>query len=733
MSQPALSRRTALAGAIAGWCATCCAGFGRTARAASVRAEWGNGGCEAIPEAMGAEHRRLTSLLAAKAAAPGAPTQDWDTPRSAHIFAEGLRIEVLYFPAAPRNASPGDDPSLPAGTHPPHVHATLAAARHAVTTFRKLGLAAPVAGKDGLVIHLWKLDGFRGQAYPGPSDRGRIVIERSLRGRALRTTVAHEIFHCVQYAYNNIEVKADQDWARSDHRPSIAAALREGGARMAEFLAGDGGERYEDEVDTWFGETPPPLFSAACGPAGRMTGASYAASLFWKYIAEQHGPADADPTLQVARTQRILLEATSKAAKLPDFPPGSDNFGLRMFVADLRRARARMNGPGHFDRFWYMDDALVCGETTWGNFLVALVLNGKAGADSRFRFVDALRFSGPGEGRQAVPVGRTHHLGELPRRDVLLPQREAADGEPMLRPYAMRTHRILVSATQAALVRPDKGGEDPESGRPLRLVPTDGGLLRVRCRPVRRLGDMLVQVVFLDRAGRLADLYRHDGATMGGLDRTFSCHGMSEVAVIVASREEGGDYALSLTQPDPAPLLYGGSMNALAGRHLTVDPAVRRFDWLSPNLRVLGSQAGAFVVAALLNRGTKVAEGVTMQCHRRRVHGGGAPGVWEALAVAGTKTTPVISALAECADAARQAVPPKKPALATCNIQPFGDDQSAGFNQNKSAQFRWPDGEPRDYVLRLTAEAPGDPNGKLVLLSMGGPRPPPPPSSEWVG
>ena len=403
-----------------------------------------------------------------------------------------------------------------------------------------------------------------------------------------------------------------------------------------------------------------------------------------------------------------------------------------MFVADLRRARARMSGPGHFDRFWYMDDALVCGETTWGNFLVALVLNGKAGADSRFRFADAPRFRGPGEGRQAIPATRTHRFGDLPARDVLSPPREAADDEPMLRSYTMHAHRVLVSAAQSALVRPEKGGENLDSGQPLRLVPTTGGLLRVRCRPARRLGDMLVQVVFLDRAGRLADLYRHDGAAMGALDRTFSCHGMSEAVVIVASREQGGDYVLSLTQADHAPLLYGGSMNALPGRHLTVDPAVRRFDWLSPNLRAEGSDAVAFVAAAVVNRGTKTAEGVSIQCHRRRVHENGASGTWEALPVAGTATTPVISALAECADAARQPEAPKNPIPATCNIKQFGVDESERFDLKKSAHFWWPGGELRDYVLRLTAQAPGDPNGKLVLLSMGGARPPPPPSSEWV-
>ena len=173
-------------------------------------------------------------------------------------------------------------------------------------------------------------------------------------------------------------------------------------------------------------------------------------------------------------------------------------------------------------------------------------------------------------------------------------------------------------------------------------------------------------------------------------------------------------------------------MNALPGRHLTVDPAVRRFDWLSPNLQLLGSEAVGFVAGAVLNRGTKTAEGVSIQCHRRRVHGSGAPGVWEALAVADNRTTPVINTLAECADAARQPVPPKNPTLATCNIEPFGDDKSADFDPDKSAHFWWPGGEQRGYVLRLTAQAPGDPNGKLVLLSMGGARPPPRPSSRFT-
>jgi hypothetical protein len=718
---PTLARRSALTGAFAAWCASCAPPGAQ----AAVGQGWSSDGCDTLPKHLADERAVPSQPASGSAAAHTAST----TRKKLGATVGKLQIEVHYFPAHPRDASPDDDPTLPPNEHPDHVKATLAAARAALTAFDQLQLPPPVSSNGVLQIRLVKLDGYRGVADPHPVNAGQIDIERILRGKALNTTVAHEIFHCIQYSYNNISRENDEGQARDGKRLSIAAAMREGGARLGEYLAGDRGERYEDDLDTWFGENPPTLFRAVAGPVDRMTGASYAAALFWKYMAEQHGPTGPDPRRQVADTLQKLMRATAKTPHPPG--TGDDKLGSPMLLHQLRTARSWMRGPGHFDQIWHIDAVPVCSETTWGNFLVALALNGKAGADSRFRFADAAMFTGPGEARQVIPPSRTWRLGDLPARDTPARPRRSPDGEPMLRPYAMRSYRVQVAAGQAALLRPAASDSDHPTGDTPPLQPTDTGLLRIRCRAANGLSDMLVQVVFLDRDGRLADLYRHDGLGGRPLDRTFSCHGMSELIVIVASREAAGDYSLALTQADPAPLLCAGGMNTMPGRTLTYDPMVRQFDWMSPHIMLLRGGKPA-IGATLFNRGTRTATGVTVECHRRHLSG---IGDWEKLPAIDGIALPVVNTLAECAWAAGRPAPPgaiQGAGLPTCAIAPYGADRSEIVANVRAAQFWWPNGNLHDHMLRVTAKTPGDPNGPLVVLSMGAPQKPPGPPAGFV-
>ncbi|MBY0335573.1 MAG: hypothetical protein K2X11_03120, partial [Acetobacteraceae bacterium] len=615
--------------------------------------------------------------------------------RAAELRGEqgGVPIRIRYWPLDPLHRSPGDPATLAPPRHPDHVRDALAAASTALRVFRQYGFRRPLLTDGALVVELRRLDGFRGATSPD----GPIRVERRLRGAALRATIVHETFHRVQYAYNAIGRSADEDGAEG---PFVRLMAREGGARVAELLPGDGGLRYEADADGWFGGAAA-LLTSRRGPRRIVEGGSYDTGLFWKYLAEQHGaapPGHPAPALaRIADTQRALLEASVPAGGSREAP---------MRIGLLREARARMRGIGHFDRFWHLDEArteLACGDTAWGNFLVALALNGQAGADSRFRFADAGLWRGVTAGRLAIPAARTRAL------EALGEEWDAAAGldpSPMLHPYAVRAFRLLLPAGSATR------------------------LLRIRFEPLAGLDDALVQVIQLDAAGELQDLHRHDGEGRRAMDRTIACRGTSEVVILVASREGAGDFGLRVSPAPDAPLLAAASWNGVSGRAMTADPAEWDWNWQTPDIR-LDTEGGRWLAVIIRNRGTRDATGVEATAWRRPLVRGRIAGAWQALPQP-MRVLPVVTTEDRCEEIARDAGRSEDPGRVPGSC-PFVNGVLRPLSRGHRRAFvaAWDDADPLAHVVKIVLRAPGDPNGALVLLSALGGRVVPPPA--WAG
>ncbi|MBX9752102.1 MAG: hypothetical protein K5Q68_21115 [Roseococcus sp.] len=669
-------------------------------------------------------------------------------------------MEVIFLPDAPMHGVGAAGPTTAAARRalelspPAVVRETAEAALVAMERFSRAGLRRPVRGPSGLVtIELRSLVLVRGWASIDRDGFGHVVLDRALRGDALRETVAHEIFHLVQYAYNRTSTSADGQLV--DEAPVFTPMLREGGARVAEMVVNHNAGRYENDAQDWFLPGGASLARFRAGRRRRFIGTSYGAGVFWKYVAEQHAPPlPRGADLRWARelsTQKLLLEATSRTE--------AEEMPKQITIEGLREARRRMVGLGDFDRFLYVNgerDLPACSETTWGNFQLALLLNGTAGADSRFRFEDAARWRGITAGRQAVPADQQPHYEDLPS-ERLGPREEMGE-----RPRHSRSHsgefgpamllgqRIEERVTDLQyafghalnLTRPlppEDGAQglirarmlDPFSMMTFKVrfdASSETKLLRVRWDPEQELEDGMVQVVLLDQAGELLDLYRHDGQLNRAMDRTFACRQVSEVLVVVASRVKAGNFRLRLAKAADAAILAVADWNCRPARHLTHDPATHRYDWQSKDTEFSTSREPVlfpdgewrtwhgFVLLMIRNRGIDRAEDVMIEGARRHRSNG----TWESM------TCVTIPATLETDDECRRLdaeVPltdAQRAMPAPCKYTDEIFALTTIRNATMPARFLWPGGAPADYLMKFTIRASNDPNGDSVILTSFG-------------
>lgn len=705
---------------------------------------------ETLPpdRAPAARQARLPAGIAAEISGP-------ETARNARIHTladRHFRVGVRYWPTslienAPEDRAGGDGRRGEPGAqqrHPAHVVAAGTAALRALNSYREAGFRRPRIDAGGVLwVELRNLP-YRGDTRP---ELDHIKVERTLRGAAQATTIAHEIFHRVQYAY--VATIGVADRYVEDEGPAFTGMVLEGGARMGELIVGAEAPRFEQDGREWFLPEGLSLGRSRRGRRRAFDGSTYEAGLFWKYLAEQHGTraigGPPRPGRREAETQRLLLEACEM--------PASRDFPL-LTLDHLRRARSAMTGVGDFDRFLYLNgDRTVpaCAETSWGNFLLALAMNGTAGDDSRFRFEDAAQWRGPAAGRAQVPPSRQVNFAELPSQVAEPTRPESASGPGVFGPGMILASRLDAErvdreiALRAALgidgARVPEGDEAPIPPRMLAafsmlafkvVMPQDGAakLLRIRWEPSGELADGFVQIAFLGRGGELRDLFRHDGAGATALRRVFGCREIGEVLVIVASRTRPGDFRLRFDEPRDAPVVMAGDWNCHIGRFMTRDPARFRHNWQSPSAAIFlegpTATATGTVSALFFNRGRSKAEDVTFSCQRRPLSGG----AWEALA-----PRQILTRSLETDDECRRIFaetplsedltgerPPPAPCMFIDNgVRPL---PTPDYNQNPIS-FIWPPGDPRLFVVRITATAPGDLNGPCIIHTIFGGTPPP--------
>ncbi len=397
-------------------------------------------------------------------------------------------------------------------------------------------------------------------------------------------TVPHEMFHRVQYRYNNISTIS-----------GLYGMMREGGARFIEDCINDQPNRYVPSAKKIFDD---PTQSLADSPSVGTSSVSStpinkASGLFWKYMAEQHstrvGPVF-EPAVGVD-AYRQALEASATVA------PGDPGVGYD--PSTLRTARGNMPYYGSFDQFFYYDPAqteLGSHETTWGNYLIANYLHGTASpvTDPRFDYLEddePVTWPDPANVPNLAALQATVLAGD----DIAL-----AQGSNVTRSvtghnaWAARYYRITPS-----------GSPGPR-------------LLRVTFNASGGMTDPLVQILLLGPGNALVDIHRSDKTNY---TKTVNLAGLSSVIVIVASRGNPGGFTVQFDEMPIAADTMITRWNSAGGTEYESNPYGWSWTWVSPDVMVDNNNDGLADTAVhfgvnnvlkvrLRNRGNQVASNI---------------------------------------------------------------------------------------------------------------------------
>ncbi len=349
-------------------------------------------------------------------------------------------------------------------------------------------------------------------------------------------TVPHEMFHQVQYRYNSTST-----------RSGIYGILREGGARLAEDCVYDRPNRYASSASQDLFPFPE---ETMLDFNNTSTPINYAAGLFWKYLAEHHsnltGAAN-EPAIGVD-SYRILLEETATATA--DYT-----------VQGLRNARQKLPWYGTFDQFFYYDAAqteLGSHETTWGNYLLAnilhdLVLPGDPDFDDRFNYLED-------EDTLANVTLNTLRANIQAADSITIGQGQSFNrNRNGHKPYAAFYYDIRPNAAPAP-----------------RMV-------RIDFNATNGMTDPLIQIVRLGAGDTIVDIHRSDQATYS---KTVNMQDLSRLIIIVASRENGGDFGLTFTEVASATDVMVTRWNSLEGTEYEFNPKGWTWTWISPDIMV---------------------------------------------------------------------------------------------------------------------------------------------------
>ncbi|HYF08504.1 MAG TPA: hypothetical protein VD970_12845, partial [Acetobacteraceae bacterium] len=214
-----------------------------------------------------------------------------------------LRERFATYPGQPHGVLSGDRAVLNEGLQgPPNDHVpprrVQQAARLAEAAIRAfadpaLGLRPALRPGERLGIRLFQYppddDGSPSEIRGDTDPRWDFIrISKGLDRDQMAGTIAHEVFHRIQYRYH----------AGTDPREPLYRAVREGGARLAEDLMNDARNTYADGAvffrRPWrslVGADPslPDAPDADRTEQRRNRPISYEAGLLWKWLSEQHG------------------------------------------------------------------------------------------------------------------------------------------------------------------------------------------------------------------------------------------------------------------------------------------------------------------------------------------------------------------------------------------------------------------------------------------------------------
>jgi hypothetical protein len=562
--------------------------------------------------------------------------------------------------------------------------------------------------------------------------------------------------------------------------------MREGTARAFEEILVGGSPRFQRDATRWFKVPAQPLLTPAMKPYAPRP-ALYSSGLFFKYLADQAAlgsSAESPETKKIA----VLREFCRMPNALDLDEWRAAYLRLRQHGSFDRFAYLDRDSPAVLsdETLWgnfVLAVLLHGGQEPDPRFRFDLPL--RTDRESlRYRFPDSnvvpfealpsIRWRGsghPGQGGAdgSPPTGRSQPLSlNLPKpqergdlvllsapaapapRDCTSPSAPSchhpigawhAQGHAMeirstLVPHDMfeggyRVPPVGLGIPSPALVgepRPPLHALTPYSFLAWKVVlgnPLPGRMIRMGFRRSGGLEDALVQVVLLDRAGRVIDLMRCDGqpdGTTREIDRVIACRDASECLIVVAAREKSGNFRLRLSRVVERAYLFAATWNAVAGTSYATSPAVRAWTWRNPDLWIAESE----VNLRLYNFGDRPASKTKVQFWTRNFVETD-PGrrkvlqpEWQELTGTGPQRVNefVVPTSNECAQRKLYRYAPDDSEYGTCDDYPYLEERLVKL------PIRALDSSA--LILRATVTSPdnADPRAMEVLASPSGARPP---------
>jgi hypothetical protein len=409
------------------------------------------------------------------------------------------------------------------------------------------GVRDPRNGAARQEYRILKLpDGIRGETN---QDDTHIEIASNNNNAQILHASVHELFHRVQFRYTYVAFGS-----------GIFSSLLEGGARFIEDCIDDASNRWADSSKLIFQDPTVPLTDSASVsiPATTPSTLLYAASLFWKYLAEQHslrtGAAD-EPAIGIDAYRKVLEVMANILTTDPGI--GYDPPLLRVARRGLPPA------DGLFDEFQYLDPAqteLTCHETTWGNYLLANYLHGTGTplADRRFDYMED-------DDPVLWPNATIPKLAALQSAIQVNDDLVIGQSDSMLRSvtgqreWAARYYRVTPSVTS---------------------VPR---MVTITFTATGTMTDPLVQVIRLGANNAIVDIHRSESTTW---TKTIDMSGLDALIVIVASRANAGDFDLQFDEIATAADTMVTRWNSRVGTEYEVDPRGFAWTWVSPDIMV---------------------------------------------------------------------------------------------------------------------------------------------------
>jgi hypothetical protein len=581
----------------------------------------------------------------------GFATHTHDCPNFSISYQDSGTAAVPSSTAAEDVIDPGSNPpvvigTLPAGGVPTYIKRICFWLERALAAYvnAPFSMKNPAAsGKIPVVVN--------SAPYGSASATGTFYLNNNLADDLMCAVAVHELFHMVQYEYGG-----SGTWRQS---------VFEGGAVFAEDSAADLMNRYLDETRTNFNGT-----GVLANPNISLDTASYKASLFWKYVAEQHSSDITEPFVGV-ETYRKIIETLSAGS---------------YSTSDLRSAIRDLPWYQDFYEFHYLDAAKLDrtnSETTFGNYVLACYLKdlGINKPDRRFDFM---------EDEENIHIdnviGGTTDITSMPSVTVTNSVSLTASGVSSSQTFIGNVNNL---ANRYYVVNVDTAVTNIE------IVFSAGS----------GFNSHLFQIVQIDEDGNVRDIHRTDSSSY--TKRIANAQGgkkLDRLLIVVSGCENSGSYNIDVDAVSPAPDVMITRWHSLMKKEYEIDSRNWAWTWVSPDIWVDNDGNGVAdsevyfnynnkLNVRLHNKGNANASNIQVQLFYQSAAGG-------------------------LSDAAWLPVRNKAGSIQTLT----GLTLNSGTSNNWSVDWSpVPDGSSHHFCVRAIVTVPGDPNtdNKRVLSNFG--------------